>query len=90
MEARFGLSMPKNPICFTILMDLRFRIFWVPNLSCLSLLQEGTQLPSSRHSAVDIIAPELDGSRCLYVDAVMNVDITVINISAISGMASRT
>ena len=46
IKARFGLSMPKNP-CNNLLFDLIdgfefFLIFWVPRLSYLPLLQEGT------------------------------------------------
>ena len=45
-EARFGLSMPKNPynnLLFDHIDGFEFfLIFWVPTLSYLSLLQEGT------------------------------------------------
>ena len=46
IEARFGLSMPKNPynnLLFDHIDEFEFfLIFWVPNLSYLPLLQEGT------------------------------------------------
>ena len=46
IEARFGLRMPKNPynnLLFDHIDGFEFfKIFWVPTLSYLPLLQEGT------------------------------------------------
>ena len=46
IEARFGLSIPKNPynnLLFDHINGFEFvLIFWVPNLSYLPLPQEGT------------------------------------------------
>ena len=60
-EARFGLSMPKNPynyLMFDHIDGLKlFLIFWVQILSYLPLYFKRGQLPGSRHSAVVIIAP---------------------------------
>ena len=57
IEARFGLSMTKTAFCLTILINLNFLSFLFKFWVIFPYFKRG-QLPSSRHTAVLLIAPD--------------------------------